>query len=99
MVRDWREGRRGQFFADCNGVFGHCYDGHGVVLAYMYVCGCIFMLILLCVGGTNWFDPNSRRGTPGDEQELDVVAPVGVNHLTSKALFSTTAGPFCYVYA
>ena len=50
-------------------------------------------------GGTNWFDPNSRRGKPDDEQELDVVAPGGMNHLASRDLFSTTAGPFCYVYA
>ncbi|KAE8833967.1 hypothetical protein HRS9122_08047 [Pyrenophora teres f. teres] len=49
-------------------------------------------------GGTNWFDPNSRKGTPEDEQELGVVAPEGMNNLKANDLFSTTAGPFCYVY-
>ncbi|KAF1830299.1 Di-copper centre-containing protein [Decorospora gaudefroyi] len=50
-------------------------------------------------GATNWFVPDGPRGKPEDEQELDVVAPEGMNHLPSKDLFSTTSGPFCYVYA
>ncbi|EDU47723.1 conserved hypothetical protein [Pyrenophora tritici-repentis Pt-1C-BFP] len=49
-------------------------------------------------GGTNWFDLNSRRGTPEDEQELSVVAPAGKDFMKSRDLFSTTAGPFCYLY-
>ncbi|PSN66641.1 Di-copper centre-containing protein [Corynespora cassiicola Philippines] len=49
-------------------------------------------------GGTNWMNPNSARGKPTDIQNLDVVAPVGKNNLPSNQLFSTTSGPFCYVY-
>jgi tyrosinase len=50
-------------------------------------------------GGTHWQIPNSPRGKPTDEQELNVVAPPGQNHIASKEFFSTTTGPLCYVYA
>jgi tyrosinase len=50
-------------------------------------------------GGTNWMNPNSARGKSTDEQELNVLAPPGMNHLKSSEFFSTTAGPLCYVYA
>jgi tyrosinase len=43
--------------------------------------------------------PNSPKGAPTDQQELNVVAPSGMNHLASNQFFSTTAGPLCYVYA
>jgi tyrosinase len=50
-------------------------------------------------GGTNWFDPNgSPRGKPTDAQFLGVAAPLGMDGLRSEEMFSTTAGPFCYVY-
>lgn len=49
-------------------------------------------------GGTNWMNPNSAKGKPTDLQWLDVVAPKGMNGIASKELFSTTAGPFCYIY-
>ncbi|KAF2868693.1 hypothetical protein BDV95DRAFT_525712 [Massariosphaeria phaeospora] len=49
-------------------------------------------------GGTNWMNPNSARGKPTDAQWLDVVAPAGTNGIASNKLFSTTSGPFCYVY-
>lgn len=44
-------------------------------------------------------NPASAKGKPADKQWLDVVAPKGMNGLASSELFSTTAGPFCYVYA
>ncbi|RYN16947.1 hypothetical protein AA0112_g12291 [Alternaria arborescens] len=50
-------------------------------------------------GGTHWLIPNSPRGKSTDEQELNVAAPPGKNHLESNQFFSTTAGPLCYVYA
>jgi tyrosinase len=53
----------------------------------------------MMMGGTNWMNPNSAKGKPTDEQELNVVAPAGMNHLRSSEFFSTTAGPLCYVYA
>ncbi|CAI6339633.1 unnamed protein product [Periconia digitata] len=49
-------------------------------------------------GGTNWFNPNSARGKATDKQWLDVVAPTGQDGIASNQLFSTTAGPFCYIY-
>lgn len=49
-------------------------------------------------GGTNWQNPNSARGKPTDAQWLDVTAPSGKNGIPSNQLFSTTAGPFCYLY-
>ncbi|KAF2259567.1 Di-copper centre-containing protein [Lojkania enalia] len=49
-------------------------------------------------GGTSWMNPNSARGKPTDPQWLDVVAPAGTNGMAANQLFSTTAGPFCYVY-
>jgi tyrosinase len=49
-------------------------------------------------GGTIWMNPNSARGKATDAQWLDVVAPVGMDGIASNQLFSTTAGPFCYVY-
>ncbi|KAF2277857.1 Di-copper centre-containing protein [Westerdykella ornata] len=49
-------------------------------------------------GGTNWMNPNSARGKPTDKQWLDVTAPAGKDGIPSNQLFSTTAGPFCYVY-
>ncbi|KAF2017739.1 Di-copper centre-containing protein [Aaosphaeria arxii CBS 175.79] len=49
-------------------------------------------------GGTNWMNPNSAKGKPTDAQWLDVVAPTGKNGIASNQMFSTTAGPFCYVY-
>lgn len=42
---------------------------------------------------------NSPRGKPEDRQELSVVATEDMNHLPSKDMFSTIAGPFYYVYA
>ncbi|KAF2713594.1 Di-copper centre-containing protein [Pleomassaria siparia CBS 279.74] len=49
-------------------------------------------------GGTNWQNPNSPKGKPTDPQWLDVVTPVGTAGIQSNQLFSTTAGPFCYLY-
>ncbi|KAJ4292570.1 hypothetical protein N0V90_009233 [Kalmusia sp. IMI 367209] len=49
-------------------------------------------------GGSNWMNPNSAKGKPTDKQWLDVLAPKGQDGLPSNQLFSTTAGPFCYVY-
>ncbi|KAF2751521.1 Di-copper centre-containing protein [Sporormia fimetaria CBS 119925] len=49
-------------------------------------------------GGTNWMNPNSARGKPTDAQWLSVVAPSGQEGIPSNQLFSTVAGPFCYVY-
>ncbi|KAH7138557.1 hypothetical protein B0J11DRAFT_19132 [Dendryphion nanum] len=49
-------------------------------------------------GGTNWMNQNSARGKATDAQWLDVVAPAGKNGLPSNQLFSTTSGPFCYLY-
>jgi tyrosinase len=43
--------------------------------------------------------PSSAKGKPTDKQWLDVLAPAGQDGLASNQLFSTTAGPFCYVYA
>jgi tyrosinase len=52
----------------------------------------------ISTGGTNWFDPNSAKGKVTDKQWLSVVAPKGMDGMESRELFSTTAGPFCYVY-
>ncbi|ORY12393.1 hypothetical protein BCR34DRAFT_299575 [Clohesyomyces aquaticus] len=49
-------------------------------------------------GGTNWMNPNSAKGKPTDPQWLSVVAPTGTDGLPSNQFFSTTAGPFCYIY-
>ncbi|KAF2731581.1 Di-copper centre-containing protein [Polyplosphaeria fusca] len=49
-------------------------------------------------GGTNWMNPNSARGKATDPQWLDVVTPAGTEGIQSNQLFSTTAGPFCYLY-
>ena len=49
-------------------------------------------------GGTNWMNPNSAKGKPTDPQWLDVVTPAGTAGIQSNQLFSTTAGPFCYLY-
>ncbi|KAH5115175.1 hypothetical protein JI435_441320 [Parastagonospora nodorum SN15] len=49
-------------------------------------------------GGTNWIDPNSAKGKPEDPQWLNVVAPAGMEELAAREMFSTTSGPFCYVY-
>ncbi|KAF1998609.1 Di-copper centre-containing protein [Amniculicola lignicola CBS 123094] len=49
-------------------------------------------------GGTNWQNPNSARGKPTDPQWLDVAAPTGKNGIPSNQMFSTTSGPFCYLY-
>ncbi|KAK7186377.1 Di-copper centre-containing protein [Paraphaeosphaeria sporulosa] len=50
-------------------------------------------------GGTNWMNPSSAKGKPTDKQWLDVLAPTGQDGIPSNQLFSTTAGPFCYIYA
>ncbi|KAF2476018.1 Di-copper centre-containing protein [Lindgomyces ingoldianus] len=42
--------------------------------------------------------PNSAKGKPTDPQWLDVTAPTGTNGLPSNKIFSTTSGPFCYLY-
>lgn len=44
-------------------------------------------------------NPNSAKGKATDPQWLSIVAPPGMDGLQSNQLFSTTAGPFCYVYA
>ncbi|KAF2189202.1 Di-copper centre-containing protein [Zopfia rhizophila CBS 207.26] len=49
-------------------------------------------------GGTNWMQPNSAKGKPTDIQLLNVLAPTGHKEVPSNQLFSTTAGPLCYVY-
>ncbi|PVI06676.1 Di-copper centre-containing protein [Periconia macrospinosa] len=49
-------------------------------------------------GGTNWLNPYSAKGKVTDKQWLSVVAPTGQDGLPSNQLFSTIAGPFCYVY-
>jgi tyrosinase len=49
-------------------------------------------------GGTNWLDMNSPKGKSTDKQWLSVVAPKGMDGIAAKELFSTTAGPFCYIY-
>ncbi|KAF2112089.1 hypothetical protein BDV96DRAFT_614416 [Lophiotrema nucula] len=49
-------------------------------------------------GGTNWMNPNSARGKATDPQWLDVVTPPGTAGTQSNQLFSTTSGPFCYLY-
>ena len=49
-------------------------------------------------GGTNWMNPNSPKGKVTDPQWLDVVTPAGTLGIKSNELFSTTAGPFCYLY-
>lgn len=61
--------------------------------------GRLIKCVSLCTGGTNWMNPNSARGKATDAQWLDVVAPQGKNGIPSNQLFSTTAGPLCYVYA
>ena len=49
-------------------------------------------------GATNWMNPNGPKGKSTDPQWLNVVAPPGMEGLLAKEMFSTTAGPFCYVY-
>jgi tyrosinase len=44
-------------------------------------------------------NPNGAKGKPTDKQWLDVLAPKGMDGVPSNQLFSTVAGPFCYVYA
>jgi tyrosinase len=43
-------------------------------------------------------NPNSAKGKVTDKQWLSIVAPAGMDGIQSKELFSTTAGPMCYVY-
>ena len=50
------------------------------------------------IGATNWMNPNGPKGKSTDPQWLNVVAPPGMEGLLAKEMFSTTAGPFCYVY-
>lgn len=64
-----------------------------------------FYMFLACeqgtdtvTGGTNWMNPSSARGQPTDPQWLSVTAPDGTDGIASNQLFSTTAGPFCYLY-
>lgn len=43
-------------------------------------------------------NPNSAKGKATDPQWISVLAPAGKDGIPSNQLFSTTAGPFCYVY-
>jgi tyrosinase len=55
-------------------------------------------MLIRCKGGTNWLNPNSAKGKVTDKQWLSIAAPKGMDGMVSKEMFSTTAGPFCYVY-
>lgn len=67
-------------------------------------CPCVLERIMadvcdVCdVGATNWMEPNGPRGKNTDPQWLSIAAPPGMDGIQSKEMFSTTAGPWCYVY-